>query len=301
MNLSVELCGKKLKNPLIVASGTFGFGREYGEFYSISLLGGVSTKGLTLLPREGNDAPRIAETPTGILNSVGLQNPGVEAFLRDDLPYLKQHDTCIIANIAGSSYDDYCRMAEILSGSGVDMIEMNISCPNVKAGGVAFGVRPESVREITERVKGVCQVPLMVKLSPNVACIGDNAAAAEDGGADCISLINTITGMAVDLKSRRPILANVTGGLSGPCVKPIALRMVYECAQRVKIPIVGLGGITSAEDVIEFLLCGARAVQLGTVNLTDPLAGKRILEGLTNYLIQNKIEDINELVGALRV
>lgn len=301
MNLSVDLCGKKLKNPLIAASGTFGFGREYGEFYSISLLGGVSTKGLTLLPREGNDAPRIAETPSGILNSVGLQNPGVEAFLRDDLPYLKQHDTCIIANIAGASYDDYCRMAEILSGSGVDMIEMNISCPNVKAGGVAFGVRPESVREITERVKAVCRVPLMVKLSPNVACIGDNAVAAEDGGADCISLINTITGMAVDLKTRRPILANVTGGLSGPCVKPVALRMVYECAQRVKIPIVGLGGITSAEDVIEFLLCGARAVQLGTVNLTDPLAGKRILEDLTNYLIQNKIEDVNELVGALRV
>lgn len=301
MNLSVDLCGRKLKNPLIAASGTFGFGREYGEFYPISLLGGISTKGLTLLPREGNDAPRIAETPSGILNSVGLQNPGVEAFLRDDLPYLKQHDICIIANIAGNSMEDYCRMAETLSQSGVHMIELNISCPNVKAGGVAFGVKPESVREITERVKRVCAVPLMVKLSPNVSCIGDNAKAAEDGGADCISLINTITGMAVDLKNRRPLLANVTGGLSGPCVKPVALRMVYECYRRVKIPIVGLGGITKAEDVVEFLLCGARAVQLGTVNLIDPLAGKRILEDLTNYMIENKIEDVNELVGALRV
>ncbi|MBQ2714536.1 MAG: dihydroorotate dehydrogenase [Clostridia bacterium] len=301
MNLGVEICGVKFKNPIIAASGTYGFGREYNEFYPISILGGISTKGTTLKPRLGNPTPRIAETPSGILNAVGLQNPGVEHFIEYDLPFLKESGTNIIANVAGSTLADYEEIAERLNGL-VDMIELNISCPNVKEGGVAFGIKPESVQNVTEKVKArLTKTPLMVKLSPNVASISDNAKAAENGGADCISLINTLTGMAIDLERRKPILANVTGGMSGPAVKPIALRMVWEACKAVKIPVIGLGGISNYRDVLEFMLVGASAVQVGTANFSNPLVIPEILEGLENYMIKNGIDDIRDIVGKINI
>lgn len=300
-NLKVSICGIEFKNPVISASGTYGFGREYDEFYDISLLGGISTKGLTLERREGNFTPRIAETPSGILNAVGLQNPGIKYFIENELGFLKSKDTVVIANIAGNTYKDYCDMAEKLSGTDVDMIELNISCPNVKEGGIAFGVLPENVKKITGQVKQKCNKPLIVKLSPNVACISDNAKAAEDGGADVISLINTISGMAVDIKKMEPVLANRIGGLSGPCVKPVALKMVYDAYKAVKIPVIGMGGIQTAEDVIEFMLCGARAVMVGTANMANPFACPEIICGLEKYLYDNGIQDINSLVGELKV
>lgn len=301
-DLKVKLCGKTFKNPIIAASGTFGFGREYAEFYNISELGGISTKGLTLKRREGNPPPRIAETPSGIINSVGLQNPGVDAFIENDLNWLKQHNTVIIANIAGDTEEDYCKMAERVSLAGVDMIELNISCPNVKKGGLAFGSDPVSIKNITAAVKKSIKggVPLIVKLSPNVTSIASAAEAAQMGGADCISLINTIGAMAVDIKTRRPILANVFGGLSGPCVKPVALKMVYECSRAVTIPIIGMGGITCAEDVIEFMLCGASAVQVGTANLSNICASKKIIEDLNAYCDENNIK-ITDITGGLIV
>lgn len=301
INLGVEICGVKFKNPIIAASGTYGFGREYNEFYPISILGGISTKGTTLKPRLGNPTPRIAETPSGILNAVGLQNPGVEHFIEYDLPFLKESGTNIIANVAGSTLADYEEIAERLNGL-VDMIELNISCPNVKEGGVAFGIKPESVQNVTEKVKArLTKTPLMVKLSPNVASISDNAKAAENGGADCISLINTLTGMAIDLERRKPILANVTGGMSGPAVKPIALRMVWEACKAVKIPVIGLGGISNYRDVLEFMLVGASAVQVGTANFSNPLVIPEILEGLENYMIKNGIDDIRDIVGKINI
>lgn len=301
VNMRVNICGVDFENPLIAASGTFGFGREYAEFYPLSEIGGVSTKGLTLLKKEGNPTPRIAEAPSGMLNAVGLQNPGVERFIKDDLEWLKAQGTRVIANIAGSTEDDYIKMAERLNGL-VDMIELNISCPNVKEGGVAFGIYPDSVRRITEKVKGFCgKTPLMVKLSPNTASIAKNAIAAQEGGADCISLINTLTGMAIDIKKRKPIIANVTGGLSGAAIKPVALRMVYEAYRSVDIPIIGMGGIMNHTDVIEFMLAGASAVQIGSANIYDPMAMKSIKDDLKKYLEENSISDINSLVGALRV
>lgn len=300
-NLEVTLCGKKFKNPVIAASGTFGFGREYAGIFDISVLGGIATKGITLEKREGNPAPRIAETYGGILNSVGLQNPGVHEFLDKELKFLKRHDTVIIANIAGNTESDYCRMAELISQSEADMIELNISCPNVKEGGLAFGAKPESVESITRKVKDCIKggMPLIVKLSPNVASISDAARAAENGGADAISLINTLAGMAVDVRTRRPILANITGGLSGPCIKPVALRMVYEAHRAVKIPVIGMGGIISAEDAVEFMLCGATLVQVGTASLIRLDACRQIIEGIKQYCIENKIENISELTGSL--
>ena len=270
MNTEVTLCGIKLKNPVLAASGTFGFGREYNEFYDVGRLGGIVGKGLTLEPREGNDGTRIAETPSGMLNCVGLQNPGVEAFIKDELPFMLGRGCAAIANAAGSTVADYERIAERLDETDVDMIELNISCPNVKNGGMAFGVLPKSVEEVTAAARKHCRKPLMIKLSPNVADIADNARAAEAGGADAVSLINTLTGMAVDLATRRPVLGNVTGGLSGPCVKPVALRMVRQAYKAVKIPVVGLGGISTAADALEFILCGATAVQVGTANIADP-------------------------------
>ena len=299
MNTSVRLCGVELKNPILTASGTFGFGREYSEFYDVGRLGGIVGKGLTPLPREGNDGVRIAETPSGMLNCVGLQNPGVEAFIRDELPFMRSLGCAVIANAAGSVLSDYERMAERLSDTDVDMIELNISCPNVKSGGMAFGVLPETVEQVTAAAKKHCKKPLMVKLSPNVADIADNARAAEAGGADAISLINTLTGMAVDLKTRRPILGNVTGGLSGPCVKPVALAMVRKAYKAVKLPIVGMGGIMTAEDALEFILCGATAVQVGTANISDPLAAVKIVDGLSGAMKKYGINDISELTGAL--
>ncbi len=299
MNTSVDICGVKLKNPVLTASGTFGFGREYNEFYDVGLLGGIVGKGLTLEPREGNDGVRIAETPSGMLNCVGLQNPGVEAFIESELPFMRTLGCAVIANAAGSTLSDYERIVERLSDTDVDMIEMNISCPNVAHGGMAFGVLPKSVEEVTAAAKKYCRKPLIVKLSPNVANIADNARAAEAGGADALSLINTITGMAVDLYSRRPLLGNVTGGLSGPCVKPVALRMVREVYKAVKLPIIGMGGITTAKDVLEFMLCGATAVEVGTANISDPLAALRIVEGLESEMEKCGITDISELTGAL--
>lgn len=297
--LKVNICGMSFKNPIIAASGTYNFGKEYKEYYDISQLGGISVKGLTRLPREGNPAPRIAETYGGMLNSVGLQNPGIEHFLSYDLKELEKEDTVIIANIAGNTIEDYCYMAERVSDSSVDMVELNISCPNVKAGGVAFGVNCDSVLNVTSNVRKYCKKPLIVKLTPNTADISLTAKAAEDGGADAISLINTITGMAVDVKSRRPILANVTGGLSGPAIKPVALRMVYQASKSVNIPVIGMGGIMSAEDVVEFMLCGASAVQVGTANIIDPYAIPTIINGLMNYCEDNKIDNISSIVGGL--
>lgn len=299
--ISIQLCGKTLKNPIIAASGTYNFGKEYKEYYDISRLGGIAVKGLTLEPREGNPAPRIAETYGGILNSVGLQNPGVEHYIEKDLPELKKEDTIIIANIAGNTIEDYCKMAEKISNTDTDMIELNISCPNVKAGGLAFGACPKSVEEITRAVKSYCSKPLIVKLTPNTSDVVAIAKAAEKGGADCISLINTLTGMAVDIKSRKPILANVIGGLSGPAIKPVALRMVWQVYNSVSIPIIGIGGIMSSEDVVEFMLCGASAVQIGTANIVNPNAMIEIIEGLEKYLKDNRIEDVSELIGALKV
>ena len=298
-NLSVNLCGIQLKNPVITASGTFGFGREFNELYDIGVLGGVSTKGLTLDPRLGNPVPRIAESRGVILNAVGLQNPGVEHFIKEDLEWLKSTGTAVIANVAGKTLEDYKMICERLDGL-VDMVELNISCPNVKSGGMAFGIKPETVEEVTRYAKsGLKKTPLMVKLSPNVESIATNARAAENGGADAVSLINTLTGMAIDIEKRKPIIANNTGGVSGAGVKPIAVRMTYEVAQAVKIPVVGMGGITCAEDAIEFLMAGATAVQVGTANFTDPYVCPKIIDGLNSWCDRHSIANVSELTGTL--
>lgn len=301
MSMKTVIAGVEFKNPIITASGTFGFGREYNEFYDVGLLGGICSKGLTLEPRQGNDPVRIAETPSGLLNSVGLQNPGVEYFIENELPFMKQTGAVVIANAAGSTESDYVKIVERLSETDVDMIELNISCPNVKCGGMAFGVTPDGVYSITKSVRKVCKKPLMIKLTPNVSNIADNARAAERGGADAISLINTVAGMAVDYKSRRPVLKAVGGGLSGPCVKPIALRMVYAASKAVSIPVVGMGGIMTGEDAAEFMLCGASAVQVGSANIFDPFAALRIVNELTKLAERDNINDITTLVGGLRV
>ena len=300
-NLSINLCGVNLKNPVIAASGTFGFGREYNELYDIGKIGGVSTKGLTLEPRLGNPTPRIAESRGVILNAVGLQNPGVEHFLSHDLAWLKSTGTAVIANVAGKTLDDYKNICAKLDGL-VDIVELNISCPNVRSGGMAFGIKPETVEEVTRYAKsGLTKTPLMVKLSPNVESIANNALAAERGGADCVSLINTLTGMAIDIERRRPIIANNTGGVSGAGIKPIAVRMTYEVAQAVKIPVVGMGGITCAEDAIEFLMAGATAVQVGTANFTDPYACLKIANGLNEWCDKHGVEKVSDLTGTLQL
>ena len=300
-NLSVNICGVTLKNPVIAASGTFGFGREFHELYDIGMLGGVSTKGLTNEVRLGNPVPRIAESRGVILNAVGLQNPGVEHFIKHDLEWLKETGTCVIANVAGKTLDDYQSICEKLDGK-VDMIELNISCPNVKSGGMAFGIKPQTVEEVTRVAKsGAKNTPLIVKLSPNVESIAENAKSAERGGADCVSLINTLTGMAIDIERRRPIIANNTGGVSGAGVKPIAVRMVYEVAQAVNIPIIGMGGITCAEDAIEFLMAGATAVQVGTANFTNPYAMPQIIDGLNAWCDSHGVKNISELTGTLQL
>lgn len=294
-DLSVNVAGVSFSNPLIAASGTFGFGREYNEFYPLEKLGGISCKGITLKRRDGNPPPRIAETPSGILNAVGLQNPGVDVFIKDDLPWLKKQNTVVIANIAGNTVEEYCQMAEKLSETDVDMIELNISCPNVKSGGVQFGTSCESVGNITSEVRKHCAKPLVVKLSPNVTDIASIAQSAEANGADAVSMINTLTGMKIDINSRRPIIRNNTGGLSGAAVFPVAVRMVWQVSNAVKIPIIGMGGITTWEDAVEMLIAGASALQIGTVMFSDPYAPIKITEGLNRYLDDNGIKSVTEL------
>ncbi|MBQ2676126.1 MAG: dihydroorotate dehydrogenase [Clostridia bacterium] len=300
-DLRVKIAGVELKNPIITASGTFGFGREYDEVYDISLLGGISCKGTTLKKKDGNPPIRIAETPSGMLNSVGLQNPGVEHFIKYDLPFLKQKDITVISNIAGSSVEDYCKMAEILSDTDIDMIEMNISCPNVKEGGVAFGTSCESAGNITKQVRKYCKKPLIVKLSPNVTSISEIAKCVEAEGADAVSMINTITGMRIDINSRRPILRNNTGGLSGPAVLPVAVRMVNEVYRSIKLPIIGMGGIAKWEDAVELLLAGSSALQIGTAIFNDPYAPLKVIEGLNKYMDDNKIEKVSDITGKVQL
>lgn len=298
-NLGVEICGVKFKNPVIAASGTYGFGREFNEIYDISQIGGISTKGMTNLPRLGNPVPRIAEGASVILNAVGLQNPGVEHFIKEDLSFLKDKGVVIIANVAGSTLEDYGTICARLDGL-VDMIELNISCPNVRAGGMALGIRPENIKEVTCLSKSnLKKTPLIVKLSPNVESISTNARAAEEGGADCISLVNTFTGMVIDLERRKPIIANNTGGVSGAGIKPIALKMVYEAAHAVKIPVIGMGGIMTGKDALEFMCAGARAVQVGTANFADALAMPRIIKEMDGWLNSHGIRDVNEIVDTL--
>lgn len=300
-NLHTKICGVEFKNPVIAASGTFGFGKEFNEIFDISVLGGISTKGLTLEPRLGNPTPRIAEGRGVILNAVGLQNPGVDKFLEEDLDFLKSKNIVIIANVAGKTLEDYAGICARLDGL-VDMIELNISCPNVKCGGIAFGIRPESVEQVTHAAKSALKkTPLIVKLSPNVESIAANALAAQKGGADCVSLINTLTGMAIDIERRRPIIANNTGGVSGAGVKPVAVRMTYEVCSAVSIPVIGMGGITCAEDALEFIIAGASAVQVGTANFTDTLAMPKIIAGLNAWLDAHGVADINELRGTLQL
>lgn len=299
-DLTVNIAGVEFKNPVITASGTFGFGREYSEFYPLREIGGLSCKGITLKPRMGNPPPRIAETPSGILNAVGLQNPGVDHFIERDLPWLKEQETVVIANIAGNTPEEYAQMAEKLSESSVDMIEMNISCPNVKHGGVQFGTSCQSVGAITREVRAHCKKPLMVKLSPNVSDIAEIARAAEGEGADALSLINTLTGMRIDINTRRPIIRNNTGGLSGPAVFPVAVRMVWQTAGAVKIPVVGMGGISTWRDAVEMMLAGASAIQVGTALFSDPYAPLKIKEGLNRYLDDQGIASVTELAGMVK-
>lgn len=299
-DLHVNVAGVAFNNPLIAASGTFGFGREYAEFYPLSALGGISSKGITLKARPGNPAPRIAEAPGGMLNAVGLQNPGVDHFIREDLSWLREQGTRIIANIAGNTPEDYCAMAEKLNDTDVDMIELNISCPNVKQGGVQFGTTCAGVSGITKAVRAHCKKPLMVKLSPNVTDISEMALAAESEGADAISMINTLTGMRIDIRTRRPIIHNNTGGFSGPALLPIAVRMVWQTYQKVKIPIVGLGGISTWQDAVEMLFAGATALQIGTALFTDPYAPVKIAEGLAKFMDENGVQSVSELTGAVQ-
>ena len=298
---SVVLAGVRMKNPVVVASGTFGFGREYGRFYDLSELGGICCKGLTLCRREGNPPPRIAETLMGILNSVGLQNPGVDAFIAEELPELRKHDLAVIANISGNTPEEYGVMCEKLSAAGVDMIEVNISCPNVKAGGIAYGVKAESAREVVSRVRACTKKPLIVKLSPNAENITEMALACEAAGADGLSLVNTFQAMAIDLEKRRPVFNNVFAGLSGPAIRPIALRMVYQVCRAVQVPVVGLGGIATAGDALEFIMAGAAAVQVGTANFSDPRACEKITDGIAAWMQSHGVRSLAEIRGCAQV
>jgi dihydroorotate dehydrogenase (NAD+) catalytic subunit len=299
--LGVRFAGADFKNPVVAASGTFGFGREYGEFYDLSELGGLCVKGLTAKPRLGNAPPRVAETPRGMLNSVGLQNPGVDAFIASELPFLRGFDTKIIANISGNTAEEYGEMTEKLSDAGVDMIELNVSCPNVKAGGMQFGVSPDAVAAVVAAAKKRARVPVMVKLSPNVTDIAEIARAAEGAGADAVSLINTLLGMRIDTATRRPVLRNNVGGLSGPAVLPVAVRMVWQVYNAVKIPVLGMGGIASGADAVELMLAGASLVAVGTASFTDPLAPVKVRDGLAKYLRDNGIASVTNLTGGVVV
>lgn len=296
----VTLAGVELKNPVMTASGTFGSGAEYSEFYDLSALGAVVTKGVANVPWPGNPTPRIAETKSGMLNAIGLQNPGLDVFVKRDIPFLKQFDTKIVVNVCGKTIEDYCEVVERLSHEPVDLLEINVSCPNVKEGGIAFGQNPKALESITREVKKYARQPVIMKLSPNVTDITEMARAAEAGGADVLSLINTLTGMKIDIQRRTFALANRTGGLSGPAIKPVAVRMVWQTACAVKLPIIGMGGIASAEDALEFLLAGASAVAVGTANFADPFAAKKVAQGIEQYMKEQKVEDVKELIGAVR-
>ena len=298
--MSVKIAGVELKNPVMTASGTFGSGIEYSEFIDLSRLGAVVTKGVAIVPWPGNPTPRVAETASGMLNAIGLQNPGVETFCSRDLPFLRQYDTKIIVNVCGRTTEDYCQVVERLSGEPVDLLEINISCPNVKSGGIAFGQDPRAVEAITKEIKKIAKQPVIMKLSPNVTDITEIARAAEAGGADALSMINTLTGMKIDIHRRTFALANKTGGLSGPAIKPVAVRMVYQTAQAVNIPIIGMGGIVSGEDAVEFLLAGASAVSVGTANFTNPRAAMEILQGIEDYMVRYGIEKVTDLIGAVK-
>ena len=300
MNMKVNLAGVELKNPVMTASGTFGSGAEYGEMVDLNRLGAVVTKGVANVPWPGNPTPRIAETYGGMINAVGLQNPGFDVFAKRDIPYLKQFDTKIIVNVCGKTTEDYIDVVEKLSDQPVDMLEINISCPNVKEGGIAFGQDPKAVEAITREVKRHARQPVIMKLSPNVTDITVMAKAAEAGGADVLSLINTITGMKIDIYKRAFAVANKTGGLSGPAIKPVAVRMVYQVANAVKLPIIGMGGIMCADDAIEFMMAGATAVSVGTANFHNPYATQEIVEGMEAYMKKYQVEDINSLIGIVK-
>lgn len=297
--ISVNICGVNFKNPIIAASGTFGFGEEYSQLFDVSKLGGICTKGLTINKKEGNDGIRIYETPSGIMNSVGLQNPGVENFIKEKLPDMRKLDTVIIANLGGGNIEDYIKGVEKLNDTDIDMIELNISCPNVKCGGMAFGIKSAVAYEVVSQVKKVCKKPLIVKLSPNAEDIVDMACKCEEAGADCLSLVNTFKAMAIDIKKRKPVFNNVTAGLSGPAIKPIALRMVYEVCKSVDIPVIGIGGICSSEDAIEFIMAGSSAVEVGTANFMKPDITLDIIDGIKKFMDHEGIKDISEIKGII--
>jgi dihydroorotate dehydrogenase (NAD+) catalytic subunit len=298
--MSVNIAGVELKNPVMTASGTFGSGMEYGEYVDLNKLGAVVTKGVATVPWPGNPTPRIAETYGGMINAVGLQNPGLDTFIKRDIPFLKQYDTKIIVNVCGKSKEDYVEAVERLAEQPVDMLEINISCPNVKEGGIAFGQNPNSAMEITQAVKKVAKQPVIMKLSPNVTDITEMARAVEAGGADAVSLINTLTGMKIDINRRTFAVANKTGGLSGPAIKPVAVRMVYQVANAIKLPIIGMGGIANADDALEFIMAGATAVSIGTANFNDPYTTVKVIDGIKDYMLKYGIEDIAELTGCVK-
>lgn len=300
MNTKVKIAGVEFKNPVMTASGTFGSGVEYSDFVDLNKLGAVVTKGVANVPWQGNPVPRVAETYGGMLNAIGLQNPGIDVFIERDIPFLKQYDTKIIVNVCGKSVEDYLEVVERLGDTQIDMLEINVSCPNVKEGAIAFGQKAESLYDITSKIKAKARQPVIMKLSPNVTDIGEMAKAAEAAGADAVSLINTITGMKIDVHKRTFVLANKTGGLSGPAIKPVAVRMVYQASHAVKIPVIGMGGIASAEDAIEFLLAGASAVAVGAMNFVNPYATVEVAEGIEAYMKKYEIEDISELIGGVK-
>ncbi|MGN0159810.1 MAG: dihydroorotate dehydrogenase [Lachnospiraceae bacterium] len=299
-NMSVNLAGVEFKNPVTVASGTFGSGMEYADLVDLNRLGAVTTKGVANIPWPGNATPRIAETYGGMINAIGLQNPGIDVFVKRDIPFLKKYDTKIIVNVCGKSKEDYVEVVERLADEPVDMLEINISCPNVKEGGIAFGQRADAAYEITKAVKAVAKQPIIMKLSPNVTDIAEMAKAVEAGGADAVSLINTLTGMKIDINRRTFAVANKTGGLSGPAIKPVAVRMVYQVANAVKIPIIGMGGIATAEDALEFIMAGATMVSVGTANFHDPCTTVKVIDGIRDYMISRNVEDIRELIGCVK-
>lgn len=301
MKTEVNLAGIKMKNPVTVASGTFGYGREFSNFFDLSKLGGIITKGTSLKPRSGNKPSRVYETPSGMLNSIGLQNPGVEYFAQNDLPFLRKFNTAIIVNACGSSIDEYVDLCRVLNTLDIDGVELNLSCPNVKAGCMAFGNTYEGVKQVTSEVRKVLDKPLIVKLTPNVTDIASIAKAVEDAGADGVSLINTLLGMKIDIDKRKPVLANNTGGLSGPAIRPVAVRMVYQVAQAVNIPVLGMGGIVNGEDAIEFMLAGANAISIGAGNFISPYTSVDTVTGIENYMKKHNIEDINDIVGTVQM